>query len=95
MQQKQKNHKKLIVPKKLNNSVQQREQTFLEHLYEVRKRLFVIVFSLISVTAIGFQLKDFLISVVMSPLQQHRQSVCQLRLFRQAHSTPSLITAQD
>ena len=44
------------------------ELTFLEHVYEVRKRLFWVVFVVIVGSALGFQYKDFLIGAIMAPL---------------------------
>lgn len=42
--------------------------TFLEHLHELRKRLFWVVLVLVVTSAIGLQSKDQLISAVMAPL---------------------------
>ena len=42
--------------------------TFLEHFYELRKRLFWVVLTIVVASAAGFQYKDQLISVVMQPL---------------------------
>lgn len=42
--------------------------TFLEHLRELRTRLFWVVLTLIVTSAMAFQVKDFLIQVVMAPL---------------------------
>lgn len=42
--------------------------TFLEHFYELRKRLFWVVLAIVVASAAGFQYKDQLISVVMQPL---------------------------
>jgi sec-independent protein translocase protein TatC len=44
------------------------ELTFLEHIYELRKRLFGVVLVLMVASAAGFQFKDALISAVMLPL---------------------------
>ncbi len=44
------------------------ELTFLEHLYELRSRLFWITASLIVTSAIGFHFKDYLVDFVMAPL---------------------------
>lgn len=44
------------------------ELTFLEHLRELRTRLFWVVSTLILTSAVAFQIKDFLIQVVMAPL---------------------------
>lgn len=44
------------------------ELTFLEHFYELRKRLFWVVLTLVVTSALGFQYKDQLISAVMAPL---------------------------
>lgn len=57
-------------PQKANNQDKHQvaEQTFLEHIYELRSRLFWIVATIIVVSAAGFQFKDLLISVIMSPL---------------------------
>lgn len=44
------------------------ELTFIEHIYELRKRLTYIVLVLVASAALGFQFKDFLIDVVMAPL---------------------------
>lgn len=61
-QLKQQNHK---TQKKRN---QPEEQTFLEHFYELRKRLFWVVTTLVVASAAGFQFKDQLIAAVMAPL---------------------------
>lgn len=45
-----------------------KKQTFIEHVYELRSRLFWIVATLLVASAIGFQLKDFLVSFIMMPL---------------------------
>ena len=42
--------------------------TFLEHFYELRKRLFWVVLTIVVASAAGFQYKDQLISIVMQPL---------------------------
>lgn len=42
--------------------------TFLEHVYELRARLFWITISLVVTSAIGFQYKDFLVAFVIAPL---------------------------
>jgi len=42
--------------------------TFLEHVYELRMRLFWVVFALVITSAVGFQYKDQLIALVMDPL---------------------------
>lgn len=55
-------------PKKLNTEEALGEQTFLEHVHEVRKRVFWITLVLIVASAIGFQFKDQLISTIMLPL---------------------------
>ncbi len=44
------------------------ELTFIEHLYELRTRLFWIVASLIITSAVGFQYKDLLVDFVIAPL---------------------------
>lgn len=44
------------------------QQTFLEHIYELRTRLFWITVSLVVTSAVGFQYKDALVSFVMAPL---------------------------
>lgn len=46
----------------------QTEKTFLDHIHEVRSRLFWVVAVLILTSAAGFQIKDQLIAVVMAPL---------------------------
>jgi sec-independent protein translocase protein TatC len=45
------------------------ELTFLEHIYELRKRLFWVVVTLLLTSAIGLQCKDLLIEIVMAPLK--------------------------
>lgn len=56
-------------PRQTNQKSLEPEQlTFIEHLYELRRRLFWVVASLLVATAVGFQLKDFLIQVVTAPL---------------------------
>lgn len=53
-----------------NNTKKQQssELTFLDHIRELRSRLFWIVFTIVLVSAAGFQFKDWLIAVVMDPL---------------------------
>ncbi len=51
---------------KLNK--QRSDLTFLEHLYELRSRLFWVVLTLIITSAIGFQYKDLLVDIIMAPL---------------------------
>jgi sec-independent protein translocase protein TatC len=68
IRQKHKKQTQQTQPKK-SSPEQTVEQTFLEHLYEVRKRLFWVVLVMILVSAIGFQFKDALVSVTMAPLQ--------------------------
>ncbi len=48
---------------------QTNELTFLEHIYELRSRLFWVVLTLIIASAVGYQIKDLLISVIMAPLK--------------------------
>ena len=43
--------------------------TFLEHIHELRKRISWVVLMLIVASAAGYQIKDFLIDVVMAPLR--------------------------
>jgi sec-independent protein translocase protein TatC len=50
-------------------SAEPEQQTFIEHLYELRTRLFWVVASLIVTSAIGFQYKDILVDFIMAPLQ--------------------------
>lgn len=57
---------KLTKPQKRHS--QPTEQTFLEHIYELRKRLFWIAIAVVGASALGFQYKDHLISAVMAPL---------------------------
>lgn len=64
-QQKQLKQQNLKTQKKLS---QPDQQTFLEHFYELRKRLFWVVFTLTVASAAGFQFKDQLIAAVMAPL---------------------------
>ncbi|AKM80423.1 TPA: twin-arginine translocase subunit TatC [Candidatus Saccharibacteria bacterium] len=42
--------------------------TFIEHIYELRARLFWIVSALIITSAIGFQYKDILVDFIVAPL---------------------------
>lgn len=42
--------------------------TFLEHVYELRSRLFWIIATLLITSAAGFQFKDLLVSFIMAPL---------------------------
>lgn len=44
------------------------EKTFLEHIHELRSRLFWVIFTIIAVSAASFQFKDQLIAVTMAPL---------------------------
>ncbi len=54
-------------PKKQNKTTPT-ELTFLEHVYELRRRLFLVVLVLVIASAAGFQIKDQLIAAVMAPL---------------------------
>jgi len=59
--------------KKPNKRSQPTEQlTFLEHFYELRKRVFWVVLTLVLASAIGFQVKDQLIAAIMAPLHGER-----------------------
>ena len=60
-QQKQKKQKNLSTDSPI-------ELTFIEHVYELRKRLFWVVLALVLASALGFQIKDQLITAVMAPL---------------------------
>ena len=42
--------------------------TFLDHLYELRSRLFWVIGTLIVTSSIGFQFKDLLVGFIMAPL---------------------------
>lgn len=53
-------------PKKTHSDTTQ--LTFLEHVYELRRRVFWIFLTLVVASAISFQYKDALISIVMAPL---------------------------
>lgn len=44
------------------------QQTFIEHLYELRSRVFWVVLTLVLATIVGLQIKDWLIEVAMAPL---------------------------
>lgn len=63
-----KQHKQLKQLKQQKKHSQPTEQTFLEHIYELRKRLFWIVFAIVVASAVGLQYKDWLMGVVTSPL---------------------------
>jgi sec-independent protein translocase protein TatC len=54
-------------PKKQNRTTPT-ELTFLEHVHELRRRLFLVVLVLVITSAAGFQIKDQLIAAVMAPL---------------------------
>ena len=43
--------------------------TFLEHFYELRKRLFFVALTLVVTTGIGLEIKDRLIAAVVAPLK--------------------------
>lgn len=63
--------KKQNLPIKQNKSVEPQEPvelTFLEHVYELRNRIFWVVFVLTITSAAAFQFKDYLITAVMAPL---------------------------
>jgi len=62
----QKHKQKLTSPKNPNRL---QELTFLEHLYELRNRLFWSILAVIVTSAIGFNYKDQLIAAVMAPLR--------------------------
>lgn len=56
-------------PKQTSQKNLEPEQlTFIEHLYELRRRVFWVVALLLITTAVGFQCKDFLIQFVTAPL---------------------------
>ncbi|USN96754.1 MAG: twin-arginine translocase subunit TatC [Candidatus Nomurabacteria bacterium] len=57
-----------LAKKQKKPSTPNKNLTFLEHIYELRTRLFWVVFALVVASAIGFQFKDQLISLVMAPL---------------------------
>jgi sec-independent protein translocase protein TatC len=61
------NHQSQAKPNKSSNDSP--KLTFLEHLYELRKRLFWIILTLVFTTAIGLEIKDQLIEIVMAPLK--------------------------
>lgn len=44
------------------------ELTFLEHIYELRGRLFWVVLSLIAASSVGYYLKDHLVNFIIAPL---------------------------
>lgn len=44
------------------------ELTFLEHVYELRKRLFWVVLSLIAASSTGYYFKDHLVNFIIAPL---------------------------
>lgn len=45
-----------------------RQLTFIEHIYELRNRLFWVVAVLVVTSSIGFQFKDYLVNFVVAPL---------------------------
>ena len=63
---KQKNQQHETTQKKRNQP--HTNLTFMEHVYELRSRLFWVVFALMVASAAGFQYKDQLINLVMAPL---------------------------
>lgn len=66
VQNKQQKHDQATKQKK--RSQPKTELTFLEHIYELRSRLFWVVLALTVASAAGFQYKDQLIALVMDPL---------------------------
>lgn len=68
MKKNQQNQQNQQAQKKPSSNNDTAELTFLEHLYELRSRLFWIVTTIILASAAGFQFKDQLIAVVMDPL---------------------------
>lgn len=46
--------------------------TFLEHFYELRKRLFWIALTLAVTTSVGLEIKDWLIAIIVTPLKGAR-----------------------
>jgi sec-independent protein translocase protein TatC len=62
------NKQKTKIPTKQKKLSQKSEQTFLDHLYELRKRIAWIALTLVVTSALGFQFKDQLIAAIMSPL---------------------------
>ena len=67
-QKQQKQSKQKTATKLSSNTDSPAELTFLEHIHELRKRLFWVVFIIIVGSAIGFQYKDFIIGAIMAPL---------------------------
>lgn len=44
------------------------QQTFLEHIYELRKRLFIVALVLVAGTLLGYSLHDWLVHFLVAPL---------------------------
>jgi Sec-independent protein secretion pathway component TatC len=77
-------------PKKQNKTTPPSELTFLEHVHELRRRLFLVVLVLVVTSAAGLQMKDQLIAAVMAPLHGEKLILhpeAGLVLFSQYHST--------
>lgn len=68
MKKKQQKQQKLQTQTKHSKQNETSEQTFLEHLYELRSRLFWVIATIVLASAAGFQFKELLISIVMAPL---------------------------
>lgn len=60
--------RKLLTPTKPSTRSEPVELTFLEHVHELRSRLFWVVSTIIVASTIGFQFKDQLVAAVMAPL---------------------------
>ena len=65
---KTKTQKQALTQKPSQTTGPQDELTFLEHLYELRARIFWIISSLIVTSAIGYYIKDILVAFVIAPL---------------------------
>lgn len=66
----QKHHQTARQSSRKNSAVTPPEAlTFLEHVYELRSRLFWVVTSLIVASSLGYYIKDYLVEFILSPLQ--------------------------
>lgn len=68
VKQQRKTNKTQIADRSQPSHSGQEQLTFLEHIYELRTRLFWIVASLIVASSVGFYFKDLLIAFVKAPL---------------------------
>lgn len=67
-QAKQPRNQTTATPSQSNDRPAQEQLTFLEHIYELRTRLFWVFASVVAASSVGFYFKDLLIAFIKAPL---------------------------